>query len=172
MHMLHTRFLNVIAAFAVVSLSALSLNAKAGGDHFKVYLNNKLIIEQYMGNRTFTLQQLQLDKVNVNDKLTFHYSHCGEIGKSRKIAVTDAKGKIIREWKFADASGKQSGMVIPIKELMELKQDDLQFVYSAQQLPKGQTLAALHLTDKSTGWLPAATGWIVQVMLRGWNHAA
>jgi hypothetical protein len=171
--MLHTKFLTVIAAFAAVSLSALSLNAKVGGDHFKVYLNNKLIIEQYIGGAIkINLQQLQLDKANVNDKLTFHYSHCGEIGRSRKIAVTDAKGKVIREWKFADASGKQSGMVIPVKELMELKQEGLQFVYSAQQLPKGQALAALHLTDRSTGWLPAATGWIVKVMLGGWSHAA
>lgn len=169
--MLHTKLFYAVAAFAVVSLSALSLDAKAGTDHFKVYLNNKLIIEQYMG-RTFTLQQLQLDKANVNDKLTFHYSHCGEIGKSRKIAVTDAKGKIIREWKFADVSGKQSGMEIPVKELLALKQDGLQFVYSAQQLPKGQALAGLHMTDKSTGWLPAATGWIVKVMLAGWSNAA
>lgn len=169
--MLHTRFFRIITVFAIASLSALSLDAKAGADHFKVYLNNKLIIEQYMG-RTFTLQQLQLADANINDKLTFHYSHCGEIGKSRKIAVTDAKGKVIKEWKFADASGKQSGMVIPVKELMELKRDGLQFVYSAQQLPKGQALAALHLTGRSIGWLPAATGWFVKVMLGGWRQAA
>lgn len=167
--MLHRNFFHAITVLAVVSLSAFTSAARAGGDHFKVYLNNKLIIEQSILG-TFTIQQLQLDKANVNDKLTFHYSHCGEIGKSRKIAVRDARGKLIREWKFADARGKQSGMEIPVKELLELKQEGLQFVYSAQQLPKGMALAALVMADKRTGWLPAASGWIVKAMLSGWDH--
>ena len=81
--MLHTRFFRIITVFAITSLSALSLDAKAGADHFKVYLNNKLIIEQYMG-RTFTLQQLQLADANINDKLTFTTATAGRSAKAGK----------------------------------------------------------------------------------------
>lgn len=157
----------------IICLSVFSIQAKAGGDYFKVYLNNKLILEKHV-NDAFDLKQLQLDKSNVNDKLVFHYSHCGQIGNGRKIAVKDAKGNVVREWKFEDVSGKHSGMIIPVKELLQLKQDDLQFVYTAKELPKGQLIAALRLTDKTTSFhstVPQGPGgWLMALIFR-WNNA-
>jgi hypothetical protein len=162
------------AALAIVCLSVFSIQAKAGGDYFKVYLNNKLIHEQYM-TQPFSLKQLQLDKANINDQLVFHYSHCGQIGNGRKIAVKDAKGNVIKEWKFEDVSSKHSGMIVPVKEVLQLKQDDLQFVYTARELPKGQLMAAVRLTDKTTGYQPVISqtpgGWVL-AFLFGWNKAA
>jgi len=169
-----TNILRKAAAMSIVCLSVFSIQAKAGGDYFKVYLNNKLILEKHV-NDAFDLKQLQLDKSNINDKLVFHYSHCGQIGNGRKIAVKDVKGNIIKEWKFEDVSGKHSGMIIPVKELLQLKQDDLQFVYTAKELPKGQLMAAIRLTDKTTGYHPAASpapgGWLMAIIF-GWNNAA
>lgn len=169
-----TTILRKAAALAIVCLSVFSIQAKAGGDYFKVYLNNKLIHEQYM-TQPFSLAKLQLDKANINDQLVFHYSHCGTIGNGRKIAVKDAKGNVIKEWKFEDVSGKHSGMIIPVKELLQLKQDDLQFVYTARELPKGQLMASARLTDKTTGYHPAAPqaagGWLLAILFR-WNNAA
>lgn len=138
------------AAAVMFCITLLSLRAHAGGDYFKVYLNNKLIIDQPVWE-PLNLQQLQLDKANENDKLTFHYSHCGKLGSGRKIAVQDAKGKVIREWKFADAPGsKQSGMVIAVKELLALQQSDLRFFYTAKELPKGQLVGTFHVGGKTT----------------------
>jgi len=169
-----THILSKAAVLAVVCLGIFSLQAKAGGDYFKVYLNNKLILEQYV-HLPFDLKQLQLDKSNINDKLVFHYSHCGQIGNGRKIAVKDAKGNVMKEWKFEDVSGKHSGMIIPVKELLQLKQDDLQFVYSAKELPKGQLMASVRLTDKTTGYRSAAQqargGWLMAIIFR-WDNAA
>ncbi len=169
-----TNILGKAAALALICLSVFSVPAKAGGDYFKVYLNNKLILEHY-AYKTLDLKQLQLDKSNINDKLVFHYSHCGQIGSGRKIAVKDAKGNVIREWKFEDVSGKHSGMIIPVKELLQLKQDDLQFVYTAKELPKGQLMASVRLTDKTTGYRSVAPeargGWLMAIIFR-WNNAA
>lgn len=140
-----------ITFFAMVLSCAtfLSFRAHAGGDYFKVYLNNKLILEQHV-SEALNLQQLQLDKANAADKLTFHFSHCGKLGSDRRITVKDAKGNAIREWKFADAPGsKQSGMVIPVKELLALQQHDLQFFYSAKELPKGQLVATFRVNSKT-----------------------
>lgn len=166
-----TSILRKAGALAIICLSVFSIQAKAGGDYFKVYLNNKLVLEQYM-TQPFSLKQLQLDKANINDQLVFHYSHCGQIGNGRKIAVKDAKGNVVKEWKFEDVSGKHSGMIIPVKELLQLKQDDLQFVYTAKELPKGQLMASLRVTDKSTGYLPSAGKWLMAILFSRWNGTA
>lgn len=151
--MQRTFFFKKTAALLSFCLFAIATQARAGADHLKVYLNNKLIHEQYVGQE-IKLSSLQLDKANINDQLTFHYSHCGKIGTGRKLSVKDDKGGIIREWKFADASGKQSGMVIAVKELLQLKRENLRFFYTANELPKGQLMAAFHVTEQTTSWVP------------------
>lgn len=170
-----TSILRKAAALAIICLSIFSIQARAGADYFKVYLNNKLILEQYVG-KTIDLKQLQLDRSNINDQLVFHYSHCGQIGTGRKVAVIDAKGNIIKEWKFEDVSGKHAGMIIPVKELLQLKQDDLQFVYTAKELPKGQLMAAVKLTDKTTGYHPAlqpqASHWLLAILFSRWSSTS
>ncbi|WP_157962809.1 hypothetical protein [Chitinophaga deserti] len=130
-----------------------SLQAGGGRDSFKVYLNNKLIHEQYVGQE-MQLDKLQLDESNLQDKLTFHYSHCGKIGTSRKLTVKDAAGKILREWKFTDAEGKQSGMAVPVKDLLALRQQNVSFFYTATELPKGQLMASFRLHSSATSWVP------------------
>ncbi|WP_346317803.1 hypothetical protein [Chitinophaga sp. YIM B06452] len=145
---------------ALLSFCLLAITTQAGSgtgrDHLKVYLNNQLIHEQYVGE-SVKLSNLRLDKANANDQLTFHYSHCGKIGTGRKLTVKDDKGGTIREWKFADATGKQSGMVVAVKELLQLKQDNLRFFYTATELPQGQLMAAFHVTDKTTSWVPGSS---------------
>lgn len=153
------------AAMVITAITLLSFRANAGGDYFKVYLNNKLILEQHLWE-PLKLTQLQLDKANMNDELTFHFSHCGKLGNGRKIAVKDAKGNMIKEWKFADAPGsRQSGMVIPVKEILALQQNDLQFYYSAKELPKGQLVGSFRVGSKTTSQVTAPAIWHVQRML-------
>ena len=156
-------------------LTLATLYAKAGRDQFKVYLNNKLLLEQYVGE-SVSLKQLQLEKANANDQLTFHYSHCGQIGTSRKIVVEDAKGNIIKKWEFADADGQNSGMVIPVKEVLALQKEDLQFFYASNQLPKGMMIASFHVNNKTTSWQPVApqgkSHWLLAILFSGWRSAA
>jgi hypothetical protein len=132
-----------------------SFTAKAGGEVFEIYLNNKLIVSQAV-YKPFTLHSLQLDKANKDDQLVIYYHHCGATGKDRTIAIKDDKGNTIKEWKFADASGSNKGMTIPVKELLQLEKNysgsNLNIVYSSQQLPKGRALSALQFHGKSTTW--------------------
>ena len=129
-----------------------AFTAKAGGEVFEIYLNNKLILQQ-AAYKPFTLQSLQLDKTNINDELVIYYHHCGQTSKGRSIAIRDDKGNMIREWKFADGDGK-SAMKIPVKDLLQLDKGyahaNLSIFYSSQQLPKGRALSALQLNGKST----------------------
>lgn len=143
------------AALTIIIVCLQAFTAKAGGESFEIYLNNKLILRQAV-SQSLTLQSLQLDKANKNDDLVIYYNHCGTTGKNRTIAIKDDKGNTIKEWKFADATGSNKSMTIPVKDLLQLEknysQANLNLVYFAQQLPKGRALSALQFAGKSTTW--------------------
>ena len=137
-------------AFVITTLfvTLFTASATAGLDNYSIYLNNKLVLRQAV-NEPLNLQGLQLDKAQANDQLVIYYSQCqapNKIGKGRSIAVKDDQGNTIKEWKFADVSGTDNGMKIPVKELLELKKGskgNFTLVYAASQLPKGQKLTGL-----------------------------
>ena len=142
--------------FAFVLLSLFAFNVKAGVDSYKIYLNNKLILEQFV-NKPLNIKSLQLDKANATDKLVIFYSHCGVIGKERSIAIKDDEGKILKEWKFANVTGSDESMVIPVKELLVLVKNNsdahLNIYYAAQQLPKGRMLTSVNIGNHNVTYL-------------------
>ena len=137
-------------AFVITTLfvTLFTASATAGLDSYSIYLNNKLVLKQSV-KEPLNLQGLQLDMANAKDDLVIYYSECqapNKIGKGRSIAVKDDQGNTIKEWKFADVSGTDNGMKIPVKELLELKKrstGNFTLVYAASQLPKGQKLTGL-----------------------------
>ncbi|WP_205508308.1 hypothetical protein [Longitalea arenae] len=151
------------AVFTVTILLLQAFTAKAGGEGFQIYLNNKLILEQ--SGRQFTLQNLPLDKANMNDELVIYYYSCADKGKARSIAIKDDKGNIIKEWKFGDANGPRAGMKIPVKELLQFEKSyansSISLVYISQQQPNGRPLSALLFTSKSTTWRHQQESWPV-----------
>lgn len=150
-HILLKAALATVLAFALFCLNAFTV--KRGVDVFEIYLNNKLLVRQVM-NQPIKLQSLQLNKTNVNDNLVVYYNHCGATGKNRTISIRDDNGTIVKEWKFADASGSNTGMTIPVKELLQLEKNyansHINLFYTADQLPKGRMLSAVRFNEKST----------------------
>ena len=142
----------LVNVFTFATLSLFTFSAKAGGDSYEIYLNNKLILKQHV-TQSLNIKSLQLDKANLNDRLVIFYSHCGQTGKGRSIAIKDAKGKILKEWKFANSTGSSKGMIIPVKEILQLEKNNLnsglRLYYAAQQLPKGFMLTSLDLGKSS-----------------------
>src|SRR5882724_7275881 len=126
--------------FAVISICLLSFAFKSGvgTDSYKIYLNNKLILEQYVSNK-LTIKDLALTSANINDHLVIFYNHCGQIGKGSSIAIKDDQGKLLKEWKFEDVAGTDKGMSIPVKEILQLEKNNagshLNIYYAAAQLP-------------------------------------
>jgi hypothetical protein len=163
--MRHTIVKTALAIVLTCSLLGLqAFNVKGGQDSFEIYLNNKLILRQAV-TKSLTLQSLQLNKANINDQLVIYYNHCGTTGKGRSIAIKDDKGNILKEWKFADASGSNTGMTISVKELLQLEKNyehsQLNLFYASEQLPKGRMLSALEFTGKSTTWRSQQELWLV-----------
>lgn len=154
--MQHTFLKTLLAtAFTYALVCLVSFTAKAGGEVYEIYLNNKLLLRQAV-TQSINLQSLQLDSRNLNDQLVIYYHHCGTTGKGRSIAIKDEKGNTLKEWKFADAKGTNAGMTIPVKELLKLEKNyghnHLNLFYASDQLPNGRTLSALQFTAKNTTW--------------------
>jgi hypothetical protein len=126
-------------AIAAMLLLASFFTALEGGvDSYEIYLNNKLLMRQ-LATQSLSLKSLPLDKAKPNNQLVIYYSHCGTIGKGRKIAIKNEAGQVVKEWKFADAIGTKTGMTIPVKELLQLQnkyaKNQLSLYYSSVQIP-------------------------------------
>jgi len=142
-------------AFLCILLFGTAFTAKAGLDSYEIYLNDKLILKQHV-NQPLSLESLQLTEANSNDRLVINYSQCNmpdKIGKGRSILVKDAKGNILKEWKFANAQGGRTSMEIPVKELLALDKkaprSELTLYYRAER-HSGQALTNFRLSTKGT----------------------
>ena len=125
-------------------------SALAGGDSYRLFLNGKLVMTQYV-TQPLSLANLPLSEANSKDELVVYYSHCGQTGKDRSITIKDESGAVLKVWKFDDATGKKDdGMHIPVKDLLALEKTgrQLSLCYSSQQLPQGRMLTHVSRTAK------------------------
>lgn len=148
-------FLKLFAVSAFF-LFAFASTAKAGLDSYEIYLNNKLLLRQAV-NQPLSLESLQLTERNSNDQLVIRYFQCNapnKLGSNRNIIIKDEQGRKVKEWKFKDASGANTAMVIPVKELLQLREKNagisLGIFYTAEGHPQEQQLTSLKLSTKST----------------------
>jgi hypothetical protein len=136
-----------IKIFTLITLSliAFGFTTKFGLDGYEVYLNNKLILKQYV-NQPVSLRVLQLAKANESDELHVRYTHCANKGPGtgRGIVLKDEQGNTLKKWAFADATGSDFNMTIAVKELLQLEKKnprhELSLYYTSRELPKGEML--------------------------------
>src|SRR5687768_15860017 len=130
----------------MVVIASVAFVTPRGGDVFKIYINNKMVVEQAIhGNPK--MKVITLDQRNYNDEVSVYYSHCGQIGKNRQLSIRDASNRIIKTWKFADAGKEHTPMTFRAKEILDMQKADAshQFtiIYTSKELPKGYTLASV-----------------------------
>ncbi len=139
----------------VICATLFSFSPKPGGEGFEIYLNNKVLLQQY-GNEMNAVKSLQLNSTSSNDKLTIKYHHCGKVGKNRVITIKDNQNKVLKEFRYADAATPVSAMAVNVKEILNLKKGSsstLKIFYSSSELPKGRVLASINTTVGSTARL-------------------
>ncbi|SKC95931.1 hypothetical protein SAMN05660461_0563 [Chitinophaga ginsengisegetis] len=147
--MKRTTFIRLFTLMAL-AFTVFSFTTKVGLDSYEIYLNNKLILKQSV-NQPLSLRVLQLSQASSRDQLRINYKHCGSpvTGTDRSIVLKDEKGNTLKKWTFANATGSDVSMTIPVKELLQLEKSNadhnLSLHYAARELPKGETLAFLHL---------------------------
>ena len=130
----------------VFSIILSSFSNKMGGDSFEVYINKKLVFQQYV-TRGEAVKSLQLDQSNYNDQVEVYYSHCGQTGTDRTISIRDGQNKVLKEWRFQDTPGAKSSMACNVKDIMSLQKlssgNTLNLYYVSHELPAGRLLAAI-----------------------------
>ncbi|MDP4262914.1 MAG: hypothetical protein Q8941_10310 [Bacteroidota bacterium] len=127
-----------------------SFYVKPGGEGFEIYLNNKMVLQQF-GSQQNPVQSIQLDQSFSNSQLSVKYFHCGRAGTNRSITIRDGQNKVLKEWKFADVSNaavsvSNPAMTCKVSDILSLQKTNpgkLNLYYSSSELPKGRLLATL-----------------------------
>jgi hypothetical protein len=122
-----------------------------GGEGFEIYLNNKVVIQQF-GKPTNAVKSLRLNQYSANDRLTIKYHHCGQVGKSRTITIKDSKNNLLKEWRFADAAAPAAAMLCDVKDILDLNKGNesvLKLYYTSSELPNGRLLATIVVENNS-----------------------
>ena len=140
-------WLLVIGSLMLIPLSAIlfAFAPAPGGDSFTIYLNDKLIVQQYV-HADKSVKTISLYSVNANDELKVNYSHCGKIGTGRRIVFKDQSKQLKEVW-FKDVSGDAlPTMTYKVKDILALqKTGKVSLVYISSEIPEGKTLATLSL---------------------------
>lgn len=123
-----------------------------GGEGFEVYLNNKLVLQQF-GKEMNTVKTVQLDQRASNGELAIRYFHCGQPGKSRLVTIKDEQDVVLKQWKFGDTKDASSKLCCNLKDIVSLPKikagKKVSLYYSSTELPNGRLLAILSAVNKN-----------------------
>ena len=149
MEKLNLKLLSKFMICFAVCTALFSFSVKPGSDSFTIYLNNKLMIQQYV-TRDEAVKNLVLNESYSDDLLNINYSHCGKTGSGRTISFMDHQKKVLKKWNFSDDSGEavsvKVGDVLALQKMS--KNNSLKLVYASNELPEGRTLAVILASDK------------------------
>ena len=122
-----------------------------GGEGFEVYLDNKLVLQQF-GENMKSVKTISLDQSESNGQLAIRYFHCGQPGKSRVITIKDEQDVVLKEWKFGDTKDATAKLCCNVKDILALPKlktgKKLNLYYASAELPKGRLLAMLSAVNK------------------------
>ena len=145
-------FLSLLLTVSVVLFSFSSNKNNFGGEGFEVYLNDKLILQQY-GKDMDVVRNVQLDQSASYGQLAIRYYHCGKPGKSRVVTIKDEQNIVLKEWKFGDARDASAKVSCSVKDILTLPKikagKKVSLYYTASELPNGRVLATLTSISKA-----------------------
>jgi hypothetical protein len=117
-----------------------------GGNSYKVYLNNKLIVDQYL-TRDAKTPVLNLESADAGDKLQVHFNECGQIGTQRSLTLKDGQNKVLKSWSYKDAAkdANTSPVVCSVADIQSFQKGkgNLTLVYASKFIPEGVALAVI-----------------------------
>jgi len=134
-------------------LFSFSTSTGSGAHSVQIYLDSKLIIEQYIDSRTAT-PKLVLDPSEKYNQLIVKYNECGRTVSGRKITLKDDHNKVLKDWAFeGQATGFKESMTCSVKEILALKpkgSNTLKLFYSSTDFPDGSQIASVVIGDKTS----------------------
>ncbi len=138
-------WMNVLVGIVLCSI-LFSFSNITGAHSVQVYLDSKLVIDQYV-NTEKDAPTLLVNPAENYRQLIVKYSECGRTVTGRTITIKDDNNKVLKDWKFEGAtSGFEKSMACSLKDIAALKQkggDALKLYYSSNEFPEGQQIAKL-----------------------------
>ena len=123
-----------------------SFSSLPGSHSFQVYLDDKLVIDQYVNSR-LDAPKLVLDPAENHRQLTVKYNECGRTATGRILSLKDSNNKVLKEWRFdGESKGYSGAMTCSIKEITALFQKEsnpLKLYYSSKDFAQGQLVASV-----------------------------
>lgn len=140
-----------VAGLAAICLTLLSFSSKPGGEGFEVFLNNKLILQQF-GTAMNKVQSVSLPEGTATDQLVIRYHHCGKSGKNRTITVKNEEEKVLKVYTYTDNPDPVAAMSCKVNELFLLQKGiskQLKIYYTSSELPGGRQLATIQFSKNN-----------------------
>lgn len=141
---------NLVKRLSGIAFCALLLSfstSPAGGEGFEIYLNNKVVLQQF-GSNMDKIKTVSLEQAAPDDQLAIVYYHCGKQGKNRELIIKDEKGNTLKKWNFKDEGAR---MTCKVKDILGLHKENssvLKLYYSSSELPEGRQLASINTGTK------------------------
>jgi hypothetical protein len=145
------RITSIALSAGLAILSSTLLSFSFGGDSLEIYLNQKMVLQQFM-HVDKSIKTIALDQSDYDKQLNVYYRHCGIAGKGRKISVQDESHKLVKSLQFADGADKNAVMSMKVKDLFPGKNIDgkkVQLYYTSKEMPEGKLLATLVYSNHS-----------------------
>lgn len=131
-----------LLTLVAVCATLFSFSGKIGGESFEIFLNGKLMIQQFQYQKEKVVASLVLDPQAEQDEVKVTYNNCGQVDSDRMLTIRDEQNKAVKVWHFANAAA----MTWKVKEISTLnKKGKLNLYYSSKELPKERLLAAVIL---------------------------
>ncbi|HMU46917.1 MAG TPA: hypothetical protein PKC72_11140 [Chitinophagaceae bacterium] len=127
-----------------------SFSSLPGGEGFEIYLNNKLVLQQF-GTKMNDIKSISLSQAAAGDQVSIKYYHCGHVGKNRVVYIKNKANTTLKEWKYKDVSQPVAAMSFHVSEVLQLRKSSnglLGIYYSSSELPEGRLLAKVDINSK------------------------
>jgi hypothetical protein len=119
---------------------------KPGAHNYQVYLDDKLIFDQYV-DRNAAAPNITVDPAENHKQFVVKYNECNRTITGRALTIKSSDDKVLKEFKFeGSTSGLKEGMTCSVKEILELKAKstgNLKVFYTSTDFPEGQQVATL-----------------------------
>jgi hypothetical protein len=141
----------IFSALAIAFCAALfSFSPKPGGEGFEIYLDNKLVLQQF-GKDMNQVKAISIDPSHSKAQLSVKYYHCGQAGKNRTLVIKNADNKVLKQWSFENTAKNSGAMCCGVREILDLQKvnsNKLYLYYSSTEMAKERLLVTISRSDK------------------------
>jgi hypothetical protein len=140
------RKLHVMITLAAVCAMLSAFAPMPGAHNFQVYLDDKLVADQYASSKTIA-PKIVVDPAENHKQLIVKYNECGRTVTAREITFKETEDKVLKEVKFdGTAKGLDNPMSCGLKDIVALKPKNgnaVKVYYASADFPEGQHVVTL-----------------------------